>query len=200
MYDRIEGRFVYGDDIYIPEEYLDEVWEYIPGFNNYMLSNYGRVWSITSRMFLKPKKLDREGHLGFCLHENGVAHYVYQHRLMVEVFMPNPDHYPIVRHLNDIPYDNDPSNLAWGTRRDNWEDSVRNGTARPPTDEIREKGFQKTRKPIIGTNIQTGEIVRFQGQGEAGRILGIQHANIWKVLNKERHQAGGWTFKYVERE
>lgn len=127
MYDRIEGRFVYGDDVYIPEEYLDEVWEYIP-------------------------------------------------------------------------YDNDPSNLAWGTRRDNWDDSVRNGTARPPTDKIREKGFQKLRRPIIGTNLESGEIVRFQGQCEAERILGIQQANIWKVLNKERRQAGGWTFEYIERE
>lgn len=200
MYDRIEGRFVYGDDVYIPEEYLDEVWEYIPGFNNYMVSNYGRVWSIASRMFLKPKKLDREGHLGFCLHKNGVAYYAYQHRLIAEVFIPNPNHYPIVRHLNDIPYDNDPSNLAWGTRRDNWDDSVRNGTARPPTDKIREKGFQKLRRPIIGTNLESEEIVRFQGQCEAERILGIQQANIWKVLNKERRQAGGWTFEYIERE
>lgn len=196
--EHIEGRFVYGDDVYIPDEYLDEVWEYIPGIQNYMISNYGRVWSEKSQMFLKPKKMDREGHMGFCLHDNGVPHYVYQHRIMAEAFIPNPECYPIVRHLNDIPDDNDLCNLAWGTQRDNWDDSVENGTAHPPTDEDREIGFQKVRKPIIGKNLQTGEARKFRGQNEAGRILGIQQANIFKVLNGERRQTGGWTFEYEE--
>lgn len=198
--EHIEGRFVYGDDIYIPDEYLDEVWEHIPGIQNYMVSNYGRVWSEKRQMFLKPKKMDREGHMGFCLHDNGVPHYVYQHRIMAEAFIPNPDGYPIVRHLNDIPDDNDLCNLAWGTQRDNWDDSVENGTAHPPTDEDREIGFQKVRRPIIGKNLQTGEVRKFIGQNEAGRILGIQQANIFKVLNGERRHTGGWTFKYEERE
>lgn len=196
--EHIEGRFVYGDDVYIPDEYLDEVWEYIPGIQNYMISNYGRVWSEKSQMFLKPKKMDREGHMGFCLHDNGVPHYVYQHRIMAEAFIPNPECYPIVRHLNDIPDDNDLCNLAWGTQRDNWDDSVENGTAHPPTDEDREIGFRKVRKPIIGKNLQTGEVCKFRGQNEAGRILGIQQANIFKVLNGERRQTGGWTFEYEE--
>lgn len=157
--EHIEGRFVYGDDVYIPDEYLDEVWEYIPGIQNYMISNYGRVWSEKSQVFLKPKKMDREGHMGFCLHDNGVPHYVYQHRIMAEAFIPNPECYPIVRHLNDIPDDND---------------------------------------LLIGKNLQTGEARKFRGQNEAGRILGIQQANIFKVLNGERRQTGGWTFEYEE--
>lgn len=197
--EHIEGRFVYGDDVYIPDEYLDEVWEYIPGIDHYMVSNYGRVWSEKSQMFLKPKPMDSHGHLGFCLSQNGVPCYVYQHRIMAQAFIPNPDGYPIVRHLNDIPDDNDLCNLAWGTQRDNQRDSVENGTAHIPTDGEREIGFQKVRKPIIGKNLQTGEIRKFRGQSEAGRILGIQQANIFKVLNRERRHAGGWTFEYEER-
>lgn len=197
--EHIEGRFVYGDDVYIPDEYLDEVWEYIPGVDHYMVSNYGRVWSEKSQMFLKPKPMDSHGHLGFCLSQNGVPRYVYQHRIMAQAFIPNPDGYPIVRHLNDIPDDNDLCNLAWGTQRDNQRDSVENGTAHIPTDGEREIGFQKVRKPIIGKNLQSGEIRKFRGQSEAGRILGIQQANIFKVLNGERRQTGGWTFEYEER-
>lgn len=198
--EHIEGRFVYGDNVPIKEEYLDEEFEHIPGFTNYMVGNHGNVWSEKSQKFLKPKKMDREGHMGFCLHENGKARYVYQHRIMAQAFLPNPDNLPLVRHLNDIPNDNyDMNNLAWGTQRDNWDDSVENGTAHPPTDEDRELGSQKLRKPIIGRNLQTGEVRRFRGQSEAGRILGIQPANIFKVLNRERRHAGGWTFEYEER-
>lgn len=200
MYDRIPGEFVYGDDCYVDDYCMDEVWEYIPGFSNYMISSKCRVWSIKSRMFLKPKRMDRAGHLGFCLSENGKPHYVYLHRLMAQAFIPNPHGYPIVRHLDDIRDNNEPEDLAWGTQRDNWEDSVRNGTARFPTDEDREIGLRKMRKPVRATNIKTGEIIDFVGQSEAARELGLEQSNVWKVLNGERAHTGGWFFEYLRRE
>lgn len=197
--EHIEGRFVYGDDVYIPDEYLDEVWEYIPGIDYYMVSNYGRVWSEKSQMFLKPKPMDSHGHLGFCLSQNGVQRYVYQHRIMAQAFIPNPDGYPIVRHLNDIADDNDLCNLAWGTQRDNQRDSVENGTAHVVTPEEREIGLRKTRVPVIAINLETGEKIRFISKNEAGRVLRVEPANIYKVLIGERKQTGGWTFEYDER-
>ena len=48
------------------------------------------------------------------------------HRLLAEVFIPNPDGLPIVRHLNDVRDDNRLCNLAYGTHQDNMEDMKRN--------------------------------------------------------------------------
>lgn len=200
MYDYIPGEYVYGDDMYVPEEYMDEKWWYIDGYPSYMISNYGRVWSIKSQIFIKVKPLDNHGHTGVCLHENGKPYYEYIHRLMAKAFIPNPDNYPLVRHLNDIPYDNEIRNLAWGNQRHNWEDSKRNGTAKPPTNEAREKGLEKLRKPIKAVNLSTREELYFRGQQEASRVLNIQQANIWKVLNGERRSAGNYYFEYVRKE
>lgn len=200
MYDRIPSDFVYGNDIYVDDYYMDEVWEKIPGFPGYAINDKARVWSERSQRFLKPKKMDREGHLGFCLSRNGRPCYVYLHRLMAIAFIPNPERFPIVRHLNDIRDDNEPDNLAWGTQNDNWHDSVRNGTAKSPTDEHREIGFRKIRIPVRATNIKTGDIVNFISQSEAARRLNLQQSNVWKVLNGERAHAGGWFFEYLEKE
>lgn len=200
MYDRIPGEFVYGNDVYVDDYYMDEVWEHIPGFSNYMISSKGRVWSERSQMFLTPKRMDREGHLGFCLRRNGMAYYVYLHRLMAQAFIPNPEGYPVVRHLDDDRENNDLENLAWGTQRHNWLDSFRNGTAKAPTDEDREKGFKKIRIPVRATNIKTGETIDYPGQSEAARQLGLEQANVWKVLNGERAHTGGWFFEYLRKE
>ena len=34
--------------------YQDEIWKPIPGFENYYITNYGRVWSTISKKWLKP--------------------------------------------------------------------------------------------------------------------------------------------------
>lgn len=52
------------------------------------------------------------------------------HRLMARIFIPNPEGYPLVRHLNDLPLDNRIENLAWGTPAMNVEDARRNRAAR----------------------------------------------------------------------
>lgn len=52
------------------------------------------------------------------------------HRIVCEAFNGAPEPGQIlVRHLDDDKMNNHFRNLAWGTRLDNWRDSVRNGTA-----------------------------------------------------------------------
>ena len=199
MYDYLPGQFVYGDDEYVPEEYMEEKWWYADGSRDYMISSEGRCWSSKSHKILKPKKMDKAGHVGYCLHENGDDRYRYAHRMMGEAFIPNPDRHPNVLHWDDVPDNNTLENLRWGTQRHNHEDCVRNGHFKAPTNADREKGFQKVRKPIIATNLHTGENIYFIGQCEAARTLGIQQANIWKVLNGTRRHAGGYSFRYAEK-
>lgn len=196
MYDYFPSEFIFGDDIYISEEYMGEKWWYIDEAPGYMISNFGRVWSERSQWFVKPKKMDREGHMGVCLRVNGMPRYFYIHRLMAKAFIPNPHNHPIVRHLNDIPDDNELCNFAWGTQRDNALDAKRNGRTFTTSPEKKDKALDSVRKPIIATNIKTGEVIHFRGQQEAARILDLQQANVWKVLNGKRAHTEGWFFEY----
>lgn len=198
--DGYPGEFVYGDDFYVDECYFDEKWKPIAGFPDYWISDYGRVWSVRNRRFLKLKRLDKYGHLGVCLCVRGETYYKYIHRLVAQAFIPNPNNHPVVRHIYDQPDYNERDGLLWGTQKDNMYDSIRNGHARFPTDADREKGFEKVRRPILATNLETGESIEFRGQHEASRFLGIQQANIWKVLNGERPRTQGYTFRYLDTE
>ena len=194
--DGFPGEFVYGDDVYIPDGYMDERWKPLDPQHKYWISDHARVWSSDSGHFLKVKPMDDHGHLGVCLYYDGLCKYRYIHRLVAENFIPNPDGHPIVRHLNDRPCDNERDNLAWGTQKDNIHDAMRNGTAYTLSNKDRRKSYDITRTPILATHLDSGRTFEFYRQGEAGRLLGIPQANIWKVLNGHRPHAGGYYFEY----
>lgn len=200
MYDYFPSQSVYGDDVYTPDEYMGEKWWYIPEAPGYMISDHCRVWSEKSNWFVKPKPMDREGHLGVGLRVNGKTRYFYVHRLMMNAFRENPHRLPVVRHLNDIPYDNDLDNLAWGTQRENALDALANGRTFTTTPEVRKRISLEQSIPIMCVNLKTGEETVFTGQSEAARILGLQQSNIWKVLNKQRPQTCGYYFEYLRKD
>lgn len=198
-YDRINGSFVYGDECYVDDYYMDEIWAPINGFRYYMVSNKGRVWSEKTQRFLTVKPMDDHGHLGVCLCQDGRAYYRYIHRLVAEAFIPNPSRYPVVRHLDDDPGLDSEYDLAWGTQRDNIHDAIRNGRKYTLSKEDRERSYEKTRTPIKAIELSTGRVFNFVSQKEASRVLGIPQANIWKVLSGTRPRAQGFIFNYVDR-
>lgn len=52
---------------------------------------------------------------------------VYIHRLVAEVYLPNPNDYPCVCHRNSIRTDNRVENLYWGTYKENSQQAAREG-------------------------------------------------------------------------
>lgn len=71
--------------------------------------------------------LDMTGYYKVGLSKNGKLKNIRIHKLLAKHFIPNPNNYKYVRHLNDIPTDNRLENLAWGTPKDNVQDCIRNG-------------------------------------------------------------------------
>ena len=78
-------------------------------------------------MALDPTK---DGHLRVTLSSAGVKVRYMVHRLQAEAFLGPSGGRPVVRHLNDIPWDNRISNLEWGTFAENIQDAVLNKTHR----------------------------------------------------------------------
>lgn len=67
------------------------------------------------------------GYQRYRLSREGKTKTVLVHRLMAQVFLPNPLGLPVVRHLDDDRSNNTLGNLAWGTHAENTADAVRNG-------------------------------------------------------------------------
>ena len=172
-------------------------WVEIQGFPGYGVCREGYVRHFDK--ILKPHKGDVQGHLNVRLRRDGKTTECYIHRLVAEAFIPNPNHLPYVRHLDDDRDNNAVENLAWGTQKDNHRNAVRNGTSYAFSDEDREKSYAKSRTAII-CYFPDGSKQRYRGQGEVARVLGIPQGNIWKVLNGERPAAKGCYFEYASVE
>lgn len=179
-----------------PEE-NERWWVQLEEAPNYYLNDWGEVLNIKTRRYLKPKPMDKQGHLGFALLEPNGRLYLYLHRLMAMYFIDNPNNHPIVRHLDDDRNNNSLDNLAWGTMKDNHADAKRNGTAYYLTNEDREKHLRKLRRPIIAKDLSTNDHCEFGSISEAARYLGVHQANVMKVLRGERAHTCGYSFKYA---
>lgn len=192
-------QYMFDDYLYIDPDYSEEVWVECPGFPDYMISDCGRLWSNKTNKFMHPSPY-KNGHLRFGLRKNGMYHFVQLSRLMAEAFIPNPNKYPLVRHLNDIPDDNDLSNLAWGTYSDNVHDSIRNNTMYYFTDNDRALSYEKTRTPINAINVETGDITTFPSQSEAVKTLNVSASSIYRVLTGKWSKVRGYTFEYLNKD
>jgi hypothetical protein len=53
---------------------------------------------------------------------------VYVHRLVAEVFIPNPEGKPDVAHVDGNGLNNNVTNLRWSTEKENMADKLRHGT------------------------------------------------------------------------
>lgn len=115
-----------------------EQWRPIPGYEGrYEVSDQGRVRSLgfyasnqTWRAGRIRRLVPREsGHLTVKLVDaNGATKTHGVHRLVLLAFVgeaPSGSHWGL--HKNDVPWDNRPSNLRWGTASQNSHDAVRNG-------------------------------------------------------------------------
>lgn len=174
-------------------------WVSIPGHPNYYIHPKGYV--ANEKKVLKPHKGDTKGHENVRLSKNGKVKEEYIHRLVAQAFIPKPDpeHKKIVRHLDDDVTNNNVENLAWGDQRDNHLDCVRNGNYKAVTPEDRQKSIEKTRRPIISHNLESGKERQFRSINNASRTLHLQAANIGKVLTNKRTHTGGYSFRYVEK-
>lgn len=53
-------------------------------------------------------------------------------------------------------------------------------------------------KPIIATNLQTGEETVYVSIRQAARKLGMHDTYVWKVINNQLNQTHGYTFRYAK--
>lgn len=110
-----------------------EVWKDIPGFEGlYQASNQGRIKSLdmhvryknTQYTVLKKGKVlspktSNKGYLEVVLMKDGIRHNKCVHRLVAITFIPNPNGYKSINHINEIKTDNTIDNLEWCTQKYN---------------------------------------------------------------------------------
>ena len=97
---------------------MEEIWKDVKGYEGlYKISNFGRVWSIRRKLFLKP--VDKP-YLRVRLYSiDGTNKMFSVHRLVAEAFIPNPDNLPCINHKDENKMNNCIDNLEWCTAKYN---------------------------------------------------------------------------------
>lgn len=169
--------------------YEDEAWEYIRGFPEYLISNFGRVWSIRNELFLKPR-LSKWGYyyVRFC--RNGINSDILIHRLVADNFIPTRfDEVDAneVNHEDGCKLYNDVFNLNWVTSRENQLHAYRTGLKKP--------AINAGRKKISVRIVETNEI--FESLSDCARDINGSHSKISQCLRGNRKTHMGLHFEYV---
>lgn len=156
-------------------------WEKVPGFDYYEVSDTGLIRNVHHRIIcrngviktvpehiLKPC-IARNGYLMISLWKGNKPRYLYMHRLIAKLFIPNPDGFPVVNHRNGIKTDNSLGNLEWTTYSGNNTHAYRTGL--------------KTKSKKLGAN----EVETIRASNKTGRELsrefGVCEATISAVKN-----------------
>ena len=97
-----------------------EEWRMVPDYEGlYMVSNKGRVKNCRTGRIRKPGKGGRGNYVRITLFDDNRAKHCYIHRLVAEVFIPNPNNLPQVNHIDENPLNNCVENLEWCTPKYN---------------------------------------------------------------------------------
>lgn len=172
-----------------------EIWKALPGVTEVEVSTFGMVRTLDKEVstksgirFIKGRILKQQenncGYLQVQFYINGKQTKKYVHRLVAQMFIPNPDNLPQVNHKDCDRTNNNVSNLEFCTASYN--------------NQYREKfGISTTESQgysLFAIDLNTMEMYKFRSQGEAGRVLGVNSHHVNNVIKGRRKTAGGYWF------
>lgn len=108
-----------------------EIWKIIEEFNNYEVSNYGRVrrkkcviiysnGAVTNyKEKIVKQQLNKGIYLRVTFSQNNIQKRFQVHRLVAKYFIENPENKPCVNHIDGNGMNNNVSNLEWCTYSEN---------------------------------------------------------------------------------
>jgi hypothetical protein len=96
------------------------------------------------------------------------------HRLVAQVYIPNPESKPLVMHLDDNPSNNRVENLRWGTYQDNSDDMVSKGRHLP--------GIEKRKRLLVSKRLLLGGLKT----REIAKILGVSPSYVSLLIREHR--------------
>ena len=178
---------------------MKEVWKDIPGYEGiYQVSILGRVKSF-DRVVIRKNKPEYvlsgkvlkhhdngKGYKTVSLCKNGKPKTTYIHRLVAELFVPNPNNLPEINHKDENKANNKANNLEWCSAKYNKNYGNR------------AKKFGISRgTPVMC--VETGKI--YYNCGEAGRKTGISRTRIWACCSGYRNTltVNGQHWIFVEK-
>ena len=167
-----------------------EVWKAIPGYDDYEVSNKGRIgsWKPFRNFAAKPETIrivkpsrDKNGYKKVILTKNGVRSTLRICRIVATAWHGSPQPNQVVRHLDGSKDNDTPENLAWGTPKENSFDQVIHGTV---IRGIKVNTCKLSPSMVLEIRSKAGRYLDIAKQYgvTAGQVGHIKNRRVWKWL------------------
>jgi hypothetical protein len=153
-----------------------EEWQEIEDWPDYLVSNYGRIFSRRTDKILKGGNIN--GGLTISLCKDYVGKNVLVHRLVALAFVPGYFEGAVVRHKDNVKTNNMASNLEWVTNKEKTQRSIEMGLL-----------------PRSFCIVETGDM--FMYVYSCARYIGGDPDSILKCLNGTQQTHKGYHFEYI---
>lgn len=166
---------------------MEEIYKDIEGYAGlYQVSNMGNVKSLnynkTKRERILKAEKDVGGYLRVALRKQGTQKHYKIHRLVAEAFIPNPNNYKQVNHIDEDKTNNSVDNLEWCSAKYNSSYGTR-------THRI----TKKNSKQVLFVEVNN----IYQSAKQIEKEFGFPHQSISKVCTGKRKTYKGLHFKFV---
>lgn len=163
-------------------------------FPGYFITEDGKIFSNRKYNELHEMTLkeDKDGYLEIGIYKNNKRYFRRVHRLVAQTFIPNPENYSQVNHKDGNRSNNNVSNLEWCTCSQNLKHSFK---------ELNRNPSITTNKIVILTNLQSGEIKKFNSIKECASYVNMSYEHIGRILNgkydiKKSRKLKGYNIEY----
>ena len=161
---------------------MSEKFYKIKGYEDYLISKSGKIYSIIKRRLLKP--YDANGYYKVYLKDKRLNKCVsvFLHRLIAIQFIPNPRNLPVVNHKDGNKKNNSIYNLEWCTEEYNHRHALETGL-------LRVKGEDNPRAKLTVEQVQ--EIYKFYfdrkyNKKQISRLFNVSDALIGEIVRGVR--------------
>ena len=165
-----------------------ELWASVKEYPNYQVSHKGNIRSlnynrtgVVKNMIPKP---DKWGYLICVLRNKNGKKTLHIHRLISDVFIPNPNRLSQINHIDGDKNNNSINNLEWCSQSYNMNHAYKNF-------------LNPRQKGVVQKNSNGNVLNVFRSAHEASRVTGINRGNISNCCIGNTSHAGGYIWEYA---
>lgn len=159
------------------------MWVQSISYPGYEVREDGKIRNINTKREIATH-LDKYGYQAVAIYRNGKQRKPKVHRLIAEVFVPNPNGYSQINHKDEDKTNNRAENLEWCTPAYNSQYGTRT-----------ERSAANHRRRVVAC--KDDERIEFESIKEAALWLGCTTSSVGRALESQSAHCKGYSFSYM---